>query len=119
MNPPPHAKKQWTDKLANHVLCDYFYIFFVIFSVMAGISFIGGVYIFTTTKMPFGQLMSVIFSILLSFGVYSITALFLYLICDRALPKDGFQDGFESSEFADAFYDAPAKPTKAGFENHQ
>jgi hypothetical protein len=118
MNPPP-AKKQWTDTITSRVICDYFYIFFVIFSVMAAISFIGGVYIFTTTKMPFGILMAIIFNILLSGGVYSITALFLYLICDRALPKNGFalsKDGFalshdgyenfQSCEFADAFYDA-------------
>lgn len=119
MNPPPHAKKQWTDTIASHVICDYFYIFFVIFSVMAAISFIGGVYIFTTTKMPFGILMAIIFNILLSGGVYSITALFLYLICDRALPKNGFQDGFQSSEFADGFYNAePAKKPET-FEDHE
>jgi len=102
------GKKLWTDKIPNHVLCDYFYIFFMIFSVFAAISFIGGVYIFTTSKMPIAYLIGLMFNILLSFGISATGALFLYLICDRALAKDGF----DGSAFEDAFYDKPKDPQK-------
>ena len=76
---------QWTDKIPDNVICNYFYVFFVIFAVWAAISLLGGVWIFATTKMSFGLLIGVIFNILLSFGISATSALFLYLICERAL----------------------------------
>ena len=76
---------QWTDKIPSTVVCNYFYVFFIIFAVWAAISLLGGVWIFATTKMSFGMLIGVIFNILLSFGISATSALFLYLICERAL----------------------------------
>ena len=76
---------QWTDKISNSTLCDYFYIFFVIFSVWAGLSFLAGIWVFSTSKMSLGMLVAVIINILLSFGISATSALFLYLICERAL----------------------------------
>ena len=76
---------QWTDKIPSSMLCNYFYIFFVIFAVWAALSLLGGVWIFATTKMGIGMLVAVIFNILLSFGISATSALFLYLICERAL----------------------------------
>ena len=78
----PH---QWTDKIADSTLCGYFYVFFIIFTVWAAVSLLGGIYVFSTTKMALGMLMAVIFNILLSFGISATSALFLYLICERAL----------------------------------
>ena len=76
---------QWTDNISNGVLCGYFYVFFIIFAVWAGLSLLGGVWIFATTKMSFGVLIALIFNIILSFGISATSALFLYLICERAL----------------------------------
>jgi hypothetical protein len=76
---------EWTNKISNNVLCGYFYVFFVVFSVWAALSLLGGVWIFATTKMSLGMLVAVIFNILLSFGISATSALFLYLICERAL----------------------------------
>lgn len=76
---------QWTEKIPSNVICNYFYIFFIIFAVWAAISLLGGVWIFATTKMTFGILIGLIFNILLSFGISATSALFLYLICERAL----------------------------------
>ena len=76
---------QWTDKITDSTICNYFYVFFIIFAVWAAISLLGGVWIFATTKMSFGMLIGVIFNILLSFGISATSALFLYLICERAL----------------------------------
>ena len=76
---------QWTDKIPNAVLCNYFYVFFLIFAVWAALSLLGGVWIFATTKLSIGMLVAIIFNILLSFGISATSALFLYLICERAL----------------------------------
>ena len=76
---------QWTDKISDSVICNYFYVFFVIYAVWSALSLIGGVWIFATTKMAVGMLIGIIFNILLSFGISATSALFLYLICERAL----------------------------------
>jgi hypothetical protein len=76
---------KWTEKIASSTICNYFYVFFVIFAVWAAISVLGGVWVFATTKMGFGMLLAVLFNTLLSFGISATSALFLYLICERAL----------------------------------
>ena len=76
---------EWTDKIPSAVICNYYYVFFIIFAVWAAISLIGGVWIFASTKMSLGMLVGFLFNILLSFGLSTTSALFLYLMCDRAL----------------------------------
>jgi len=102
MNRPQEMsqKKQWTDAISNVVICDFYYIFFIIFAIFAAISVLGGLYIFSTTKMPFSHLIGVFFNIILTGGLSATSALFLYLICDRSLhPKyEGFN---QSCEFED------------------
>jgi glucan phosphoethanolaminetransferase (alkaline phosphatase superfamily) len=80
MNPP-----QWTDQIPDNILCNYFYVFFVIFSVWAGLALLYGVWVFTSSKMTVGMMVAVLINILLSFGISATSALFLYLICERAL----------------------------------
>lgn len=93
---------QWTDKIPSSVICNYFYIFFVIFAVWAALSLLGGVWIFATSKMSIGMLIAVIFNILLSFGISATSALFLYLICERALKPGAVRD---TSARAEAGYE--------------
>jgi hypothetical protein len=83
----------WMDKISNEVVCGYFYIFFLVFSVWAGLSVLGGIWIFSSSKMNIGQLVAILFNIILSFGLATTSALFLYLICERALKpvRDPFQ----------------------------
>lgn len=80
MQPP-----KFTEKIADSTICSYFYIFFMIFSIWAALSLLSGIYVFATTKMAFSVLVGFIISILLSFGISATSALFLYLICERAL----------------------------------
>ena len=79
------AAPQWTDKISDGVLCNYFYVFFIIFSVLAGINLLAGIWIFTTSKMSGMMFTAVIFNIIMSFGITGAAALFAYLICERAL----------------------------------
>jgi hypothetical protein len=95
---PSKGKSSWTDKISNSMICNYFYIFFVIFAVWAGLSLLAGVWVFASRRnMTFGMLIALIINIILSFGISATTALFLYLICDRALKPAmvaaGFEDG--------------------------
>jgi len=93
-------KKQWSDAISDVVLCDFFYIFFIIFSIFAALSLLGGIYMFTTSaKMTFPMLFAGIFNIIMSFGISGTSALFLYLICDRALKPQ--YDGYQSRQFKD------------------
>jgi hypothetical protein len=78
------------------MICNYFYIFFIIFAVWAGLSLLAGVWIFASRRsMSFGMLLGLIINIILSFGISATTALFLYLICDRALQPAMAAAGFE------------------------
>ena len=96
------GEPQWANKISNSLICNYFYIFFVIFAVWAALALFGGLMIFASrSKMTFGMLIAVIINVLLSFGISATTALFLYLICDRALkPAMGFADyeGFKNCD---------------------
>ena len=96
----PQRKKQWSDAISDVVLCDYFYIFFVIFSIFAALSLLGGIYMFTmSNKMSLQMLLAVVFNTVMTFGISCTSALFLYLICDRALkPK---YEGYQSDEYED------------------
>jgi hypothetical protein len=86
----------WTNKISNSMICNYFYVFFIIFAVWAGLSLLAGVWIFASRRsMSFGMLMALIINIILSFGISATTALFLYLICDRALQPAMAAAGFE------------------------
>jgi hypothetical protein len=80
MNPP-----KFTEKISDNMLCNYFYVFFIIFSVWAGLSLLAGVYLFSTTKFSASMLFALIINVLLSFGISATSALFLYLICERSL----------------------------------
>jgi hypothetical protein len=91
----PKGAPAWTNKISNSMICNYFYIFFLIFAVWAGLSLLAGVWIFASrSKMTFGMLIALIINIILSFGISATTALFLYLICDRALKPAMVAAGF-------------------------
>jgi len=95
------------------MICNYFYVFFIIFAVWAGLSLLAGIWIFAARRsMSFGMLMALIINIILSFGISATTALFLYLICDRALKPAMFSAGFknEDEDDSDGFKSPEADP---------
>jgi hypothetical protein len=76
---------EWTKAIADSTLCGYFYVFFIIFSVLAGLSVLSAIYMFATTKITGGLVLAVLFAKLINFGISATAALFAYLICERAL----------------------------------
>ena len=84
----------WTDQISNDLLCNYFYYFSIAFAFWTGLSLLGAIGIFFFSKLSFGMLLAVMINILLSFGISATTALFAYLICDRALKPHAKQSSF-------------------------
>ncbi len=80
MTPP-----EWTNKISDNILCNYFGIFSIVYAVLAAITLLGGILIFSMVKMPFVTLLKHSFTNILVFGLAITQALFLYLICERAL----------------------------------
>jgi hypothetical protein len=76
---------EWTDVIADSTLCGYFYVFFIIFSSLAALSIISAIWMFATTKITGGLVLAVLIAKLLNFGISATSALFVYLICERAL----------------------------------
>lgn len=81
----------WTDIIADTTLCGYFYVFFIIYSVLAALAVISFVYMMATTKITGGLATVVLISTLIKVGLLGTTALFLYLICDRSLKSKQVQ----------------------------
>jgi ABC-type transport system involved in multi-copper enzyme maturation permease subunit len=88
---------EWTTAIADSTLCGYFYVVFIIFSVLAGLSVLSAIYMFATTKITGGLVLAVLFAKLINFGISAAAALFAYLICDRALKPAATQAAKQSA----------------------
>jgi hypothetical protein len=80
---------KWTNAIADSTLCNFYKIFFYVFSAWAALILLFAIYFFATTKMSVGALLGIGFNTIISFGLSATSALFLYLICERSLkPAD-------------------------------
>ena len=75
----------WTKKISNETICNFFYVFFVINAVLAVVSLVALIGIFTFLKVPKGQVAAAGLQGLITLAIVTTQMLFLYLICDRAL----------------------------------
>ncbi len=76
----------WSKKISNETVCNFFYAFFVIYAIFAVISLLGFVTLFIfASKMPKGILITQSIYAVVTLGIATTMALFHYLICDRAL----------------------------------
>jgi hypothetical protein len=87
----------WTKQISSETVCNFFFAFYVIYAIFAGISLLGlvGLFVFSS-KMPKGVLISQSLWGLITLGIATTMALFHYLICDRAL-KPGVKAAPESN----------------------
>lgn len=75
-------------QISNESICNFFYIFFVVYAFFAVLSLVSFIGVFTFMKVPKGLLVSQGIQAFISLGIATTLMLFLYLICDRALgPK--------------------------------
>ncbi len=78
-------EQEWTKGITSNVVCGYFYITFMIVSVIAGLIFLGDVIMFVRKPSP-GHVMVLIRS-LVPIALAVANALFMYIVCARSLLK--------------------------------
>ena len=76
---------EWTKKISNNVVCNFYYFFFVFYAVVAVITIVGTIALFSSIKLPTGMIIASTFQSLIGFALAATAALFHYLVCDRAL----------------------------------
>jgi hypothetical protein len=89
----------WTKKISNDTVCNFFYGFFLVYAFFAVVSLLGliGIFVFAS-KLPKGIVITQSIYALVTLGLATTMALFHYLICDRALkPGSGAKAAPESN----------------------
>ncbi len=89
----------WTKKISNDTVCNFFYAFFMVYAFLAVVSLLGLVSIFVfASKLPKGIVITQSVYALVTLGLATTMALFHYLVCDRALkPGSGAKAAPESN----------------------
>ena len=75
----------WTKQISSEQVCTFFYAFFIINITIAAIAFIFAILLFFKSKSPFIVFLPNLISLVISGSLGLVTALFHYLICQRAL----------------------------------
>jgi hypothetical protein len=83
---------EWTNKIPNYAICNFFYAFYVIYAVIFAFAVLQIVYIFVVVKK-----FDLSHGIMLGSGFFTmalalVLTLFHYLVCDRALMDKAIQD---------------------------
>ena len=76
---------EWTKKISNSAVCNWYYILFIANCVIAGIALLFVVGILPFMRIPKGMMLGHGFTALISIAIALVNALFLYLLCDRSL----------------------------------
>jgi len=71
--------------ISNYTVCNFFYIFFIVYAVLLGIVVLSGLGTLLFVKMPTGQQIAAGIGYGIAMAVVITQLLFMYLLCDRAL----------------------------------
>jgi len=75
----------WMKQIASETVCNFFYAFFVAYSLLAALALAGTIGLLTLVKLPKGvQIGQGVYGLFM-FTLAATQALFFYLICDRGL----------------------------------
>lgn len=75
----------WTKEISNEQLCSFFYAFSIIYGVLGVLGILLLLWVLFFSKVPSSILISYSLQLLISSALAFVTALFHYLICQRAL----------------------------------
>jgi hypothetical protein len=75
----------WTKQISSDQVCTFFYAFAIIYAVIGVIGILFGLWNLFFGKMPLYLVTPLLIQTILTSGLAFITALFHYLICQRAL----------------------------------
>ncbi len=76
---------EWMKKISSETVCNFFYVFFVAYAVLAALMILTLVAGLTVMKKAGGLGVLVGIQGLITFGIATVFMLFYYIICDRAL----------------------------------
>lgn len=75
----------WTKDIPSEYVCNFFYVFFVIYAVILAITVVGTLGMFLSIKLPKSLLLVNGLTAFIALAIATTQFLFFYLICDRAL----------------------------------
>jgi len=75
----------WTKQISSEQVCSFFYAFAIIYGVVGALGLLFGLWALFFSKLPSSFVIPYLIQVLISSGIAFITALFHYLICQRAL----------------------------------
>lgn len=76
---------EWTKAIPSRLVCDYYYVLFVINAVIAAFAVLALPVMLFTMKMPASMVMLHGFQVVIMAALAIIGSLSLYLLCDRSL----------------------------------
>jgi hypothetical protein len=79
------SEPEWTKQITSDVVCNFFYIFFVVYLVIGALSVLGFIGMAFTVKVSKSLMIWNAFLALIPVAIITTQFLFFYLICDRAL----------------------------------
>ena len=83
----------WTKNIPNSTICNFFYVFYVVYAILFVISLLFTIGLFTYSKKTG---IAVGLSALFTTAIVGVMTMCLYLICDRALIEKFLDEGFSS-----------------------
>lgn len=75
----------WTKQITSEQVCSFFYAFAIVYVIIAVLSFIIAIVLLFRSKSPFHVFLPTLINFVITGSLAFITALFHYLICQRAL----------------------------------
>lgn len=79
------TEPSWTKQITNDQVCSFFYAFAIIYGIVGVLGLTVGVWGLFFGKLPTSFVIPYLIQILITSSIAFITALFHYLICQRAL----------------------------------
>lgn len=77
-----------SQSFTNSMLCNTFYIYFTVFSVIALAMILTSIWYFATSKLPFMMMLGMLINMVFTLGIAVAAALFNYRICNVLLMPD-------------------------------
>jgi hypothetical protein len=75
----------WTKQITSEQVCSFFYAFSIVYAIIGAIAILFGLWNLFFGKMPLYLVTPLLIQTILTSSLAFITALFHYLICQRAL----------------------------------
>ena len=72
-------------QISSQTVCDFFYIFFIIYATLLALLIVSGGYLALFAKLPKGMELPVLVGYIVAVTIAVVEVLFFYIVCDRSL----------------------------------